>query len=257
MRFNLASAKPGTFLLSKKLSGTEETENSLIEFPYQIWYKTEKDGEAEYHLLGEKTGNDHNVKIDGTETPLPFKSSFTPAGAEEAYQNVFMLKPGQKAVVTLPEGATTYYVKECGVDSGVYDAVKVNGSKADKTVPGNSAGSAARYDYSSKKESISDRQSVEFDNHVKEGVMRTLSLTKKLYDVNGRDLLHYPDDKTEFSFRLYLGNENDNADDLPSANMHPYHVKDADGYYCRWDTGSHGFVSIGKNEYSQLKRQHS
>lgn len=254
MRFNLASAKPGTFLLSKKLSGTEETENSLIEFPYQIWYKTEKDGEAEYHLLGEKTGNDHNVKIDGTETPLPFKSSFTPAGAEEAYQNVFMLKPGQKAVVTLPEGATTYYVKECGVDPGVYDAVKVNGSKADKTVPGNSAGSAARYDYSSKKESISDRQSVEFDNHVKEGVMRTLSLTKKLYDVNGRDLLHYPDDKTEFSFRLYLGNENDNADDLPSANMHPYHVKDADGYYCRWDTGSHGFVSIGKNEYSQLNK---
>ena len=33
MRFNLAAVKPGSFILSKKLTGTEEASNDLVEFP--------------------------------------------------------------------------------------------------------------------------------------------------------------------------------------------------------------------------------
>ena len=56
---------------------------------------------------------------------------------------------------------------------------------------------------------MTNRDTVLFDNHVKEGAMRTLSITKKLYDSNGQDLLHYDaaegekEDKTLFSYRLH------------------------------------------------------
>jgi len=40
MRFNLAAVRPGTFELSKRLSGTDNPSNELIEFPYQIHYES-------------------------------------------------------------------------------------------------------------------------------------------------------------------------------------------------------------------------
>ena len=106
---------------------------------------------------------------------------------------------------------------------------------------------------------MTNRDTVLFDNHVKEGAMRTLSITKQLYDSNGQDRLHYDaaegekEDKTLFSYRLYLGNAFTSEDDIPPANLYSYFVKNRDKYYCRWDLAQKKFVSLGINNYSDLE----
>ena len=261
MRFNLAAVRPGTFILSKKLSGTDSAANDLIEFPYQIWYRSEATGNW-------TTISDNSlVKYEGTTTNVTYQGSYTPAGGTTAYENVFFLKPGQSAEVTLPDDAVdqTYYVVECGVNPDVYDAVTANGvalkntnltddpdklSKDGYVTTGNTVGETARCDYKTSTDTTANRSRVEYINHVSEGAMRTLSITKKLYDTNGTTILTYPGNQTLFTFRLYLGTEN--ATDIPLANLYSYYVKDSNGYYCKWDADQQKFVSLGVTEYSAL-----
>ncbi len=248
MRFNLAAVEPGTFILDKQLSGTDEPNNNLIEFPYQVYYFDENDlDERTPILLGEKTGDNYNVLYEGTVNPVRFAGSFTPAGGSKQYENVFFLKPGESAQVRLPQNAGRYYVVECGVKPDIFDHVLVNGNE----IEGSSA-DGSRLDFATAPESLKDRQRVDYVNHVADGAMRTLSITKKVYDTDGVTLIHYPDDTTPFSFRLYLGDENAASDNLPYASMYSYHVKDADGNYCRRDAASQQFVSLGKSEYELL-----
>jgi len=49
MRFNLASVKPGTVELSKKLKGVDNASNKLIQYPYQIWYQTAEYQQSQQH----------------------------------------------------------------------------------------------------------------------------------------------------------------------------------------------------------------
>ena len=167
---------------------------------------------------------------------------------EQAYAHVFMLKPGQSAEVNMPDEVLEYYVVECAVKPDVYDRVQANGSALEGTATGN----AGRRDYRTPAASLESRASVDYVNHVRDGAMRTLSVTKKLYDADGETLLHYPDNPALFSFRLYLGSENEDEADLPLANMYDYCVRDAAGQYCRWDAEGQRFVSIGKNNYGAL-----
>ena len=256
MRFNLAAVKPGHIILSKKLSGTEEADNSLIEIPYQIRYWTRSDGGEQAHLLEEKTDGVYNAFYAGTTANVKFAESFTPAGGTVAYQNVFFLKPGQSAEIALPEGTTAYTVTECGVNPDVYDEVRANGAVLTGTATGNTVNGTARLNYTTPQDTTQNRSKVEFDNHVKEGAMRTLSVRKKLYDADGVTVLHYPDDnETPFSFRVYLGNENTDPENVPAANMYRYHVKDEDGNYCRWDEENQCFASLGKTVYSDLTEE--
>lgn len=248
MRFNLSAVKPGTFVLSKKLSGTEDPANSMIEFPYQIYYKA-KDGTDQYHLLGAETGESDLVKYKDTTRSVTYKSSFTPAGCTQAYQHVFFLKPGESAVVDLPDNVE-YYVKECYVDPTIYDVVKANNTVLTGTP---SAASSSRKDYSVAEDTMENRPQVDYDNHVKEGAMRELAITKKLYNVDGQTELTYPDNDTLFRFRLYLGTENADEANLPLANLYPYFVKDTEGNYCKWDTAEQKFVSLGITDYTALK----
>ena len=249
MRFNLAAVKPGTFQLSKKLSGTEDTENDLIEFPYQIYYRTTSDSGTTWHLLN----NNNKVYYVDTTSKVKFKSSFRPAGGTQSYQNVFFLKPGETAEVGgLPVDVIDYKVVECGVNPDVYDEVKANGEVLSGTDTVNMVQNTARQDYETSAETLENRPKLDFDNHVAEGAMRTMEITKRLYDSDGITPLHYPDNPTLFKFRLYLGDENTDDDNLPAANMYPYCVKDPDGNYCRWDTASQKFISIGKSDYSTL-----
>ncbi len=256
MRFNLAAVRPGTFILSKTLSGTEDADNDLIEFPYQVWYKTREDGETHWYLLGETVGNGTPSAVyQGTSVPVTFLDSFTPAGGTEAYENVFVLKPGESAEFTLPEDATLYRVVECGVNPDIYDRVTVNGDPVTGTDTANTVGGTARQDYKTTDATLEDRTKVEFDNHVKDGAMRSLRITKRLFDVDGVTPLHYPDNNTTFSFRLYLGNENADPDSLPLAYLYVYHVLDDDGNYCRWDIGLQEFVSLGTGDYASLTEE--
>lgn len=249
MRFNLAAVKPGSFIFSKKLSGTDHPDNSLIEFPYQICYYSKTDGGTVLHLLGENEGEKERVLLKDTTTPLRYAASFTPADGTEAYDHVFFLRPGQSAEVNMPEDTLSYYMVECGVNPDVYDHVYMNGEE----VEGVPSANPGRNDYTISPDTLDGRPKVDWDNHVSEGAMRTLSITKKLYDVDGATLLHYPDNDSLFTFRLYLGNENTAEDDLPAAFLYPYCIRDAEGNYCRWDAGQQTFVSLGIRDYDALR----
>ena len=243
MRFNLAAVKPGTIVLSKKLSGTESASNSLIEFPYQVYYKTRSDGGSEYHLLPEKADDGtYYATYKGTTAPVTYKESFTPAGGTKTYDHVFFLKPGQSAVIDLPDDTIDYYIVECAVNTSVYDRVTANGDRLSGSGAGSGKGS--RKDFATSAASMEDRPKVDYDNHVREGAMRTLSIKKKLYDVDGSTLLHYPDNSTLFTFRLYLGNEYADAGSLPLSNLYSYFVKDTEGNYCRWNAQGQYFEAI-------------
>ncbi len=245
LRFNLASVIPGTIELSKKLSGTDSPSNSLIEFPYQIWYRTTGDGP--YQLLGQESGDAGKVTYKNSTRSVKYLSGFTPSGAAQEYEHVFFLKPGETAVVDLPEGTRNYYIVECGIDPNVIDQVKVNEDVLSPSENG------SRSDYASAPASMEDRPGVEFDNHVSENAIRTLTITKKLYDSDGNTVLHPPADSTCFSFRLYLGSENSDPNALPLADRYPYFVKNGDGYYCRWDVGTKSFVPLPYDTFDALK----
>lgn len=252
MRFNLAAVKPGTFTLSKKLSGTDVESSNLLEFPYQIYYYTTDDGESTPHLLGAVAGQEQGVVYEGTTAPVTHKDSFMPAGGSQAYDHVFILKPGEKASVTLPTGATRYYAVECGVNPDIYDRVEANEVELTGDSTPNLVAGTARQDFACKSATADERPELEYDNHVAEGAMRTLSLTKWLYDQDGQTRLHYPDNETLFTFRLYLGSENADAADLPLADMYTYYIKDDGGRYCVWDAGQKRFVSLGITNFESL-----
>ena len=242
MRFNLAAVQPGAFVLSKTLSGAEVVDNALLEFPYQIYYYSKNDVKPTPHLLSDPS----LVVYSGGSAPVTYAPSFTPAGGSAAYEHVFFLKAGESAEVKLPEDATEYYVVECGVNPDIYDQVTVNGVAAQGTETQN----GNRLDYAVERATLANRAKVEYDNHVSEGAMRSLTITKKLYDKDGETLLTRAEDPTAFNFRLYLGSENASSESLPVANMYPYNVKDDQGNYCKWENG--GFVSLGKQGYAQL-----
>ena len=263
MRFNLAAVKPGTVELSKKLSGTDTASNGLIEFPYQIYYKMRSDGGNTYHLLTEKTGDVYNVTYKDTVNPVTYLSTFKPAGGTESYEHVFFLKAGETAVINLPDDTIDYYIVECGINPDVYDHVYANGAEITGTGTGNTVGTTARKDYATGAASTADRPAVEYDNHVSDGAMRTLNITKLLYNTDGETLLHYDateeekaaklEDKTVFEYRLYLGGENADPNNLQGAYLYPYYVKNRAGYYCKWDSASKKFISLGINDFSALQ----
>ena len=251
MRFNLAAIKPGTFLLSKSLSGTESASNNLIAFPYQVYYESKED--SQWHLLGSKEGQAKKVVYKGTAESVTYLPEFTPSGGTVPYAHVFMLKPGQTAEVALPDDALQYRVVECGINPDVYDKVTLNGDAVLTGKPTqNKVGETARCDYVTPDASLTGRPEVKFDNHVNDAAVRSLTITKKLYDVDGKKVLTDEDDPTAFSFRLYLGSENESSDDLPASYLYPYLVKDELGNYCKWDAQAKKFVSLGITDHAAL-----
>ena len=249
MRFNLAAVKPGTVVLSKQLSGTNSGSNSLLEYPYQIYYTIRGDGESEEHLLNDPS----KVTYKDSTKQVKYEEHLTLE--QQTYDNVFFLKAGESAVIELPEDTVNYRIVECGISTATYDVVKANG----ETLAPTDTQNPGRKDYTTSLDTMTNRDTVLFDNHVKEGAMRTLSITKQLYDSNGQDRLHYDaaegekEDKTLFSYRLYLGNAFTSEDDIPPANLYSYFVKNRDGYYCRWDLAQKKFVSLGIKNYSDLE----
>ncbi len=246
MRFNLASVRPGTVELSKTLSLPDNAGNAegFGEYAYQIWYKDENDDEQcmryDNDVLTAK------VKYKGTDTPVKYQSSLTIGG--QTYANVFLLKPGETAVIELPDKDTQYRIVECGLRDEVYEKVKVNGTE----ITGTAAGTNYK-NYDIGYMAARARAAAKFDNIVKPEAFRELSIEKVLYDENGERRITYEENQTLFNFRLYLGTEYETGS-LQLANMQPYHVKDNNGNYCRWDATlpTPGFVSLEKTNYSDL-----
>ena len=244
MRFNLASVKPGTVLLSKELAGVDTSESILSEFPYQIWYKTSSDEDATEYLLEQGDALNTTVFYKDSDSPVKYEASVTVDGL--TYEKVFFLKPGETAEIHLPEETVSYRIVECGVSTDIYEKVTVNNEEIEGAAgagyPSN------RKDYGIGYDTTNNRARVAYVNEVRPSALRTLTFSKRLFDETGVNQIH--SDPATFSFRLSLGTEFDES--LTLANMYTYHVKDPSGNYCRWDADTQTFASIGKADYAAL-----
>ena len=164
-----------------------------------------------------------------------------------AYDNVFLLKPGETCEISFPDDMKTYRIVECGVNTDVYEQVDVNGTPVEGTSgPGYPAN---RKDYGIEHSSTDDRARVKYTNEVNPHALRTMTVVKKLFKEDGVTPIPYESDDVNFSFRLYLASE---FDTLKEANMHTYHVRNPKGEYCGWDTPGQKFYSLGKTNYDDL-----
>ena len=240
MRFNLAAVKKGTVQLTKTLSGVDQSESVMAEFPYQIIYRTKEDP-ADHYLTNAAAGGGQNGKYvfyKDTVNPVKYQPSVTIDGI--TYRDVFFLKPGETADITFPEGMTTYRIVECGVNTEGYANVSVNGQEL---AGSDAAEGGIRKDYGIEYATTDKRPKVKYENEVKPDALRTLTIQKALFREDGITPISAEKDGTEFAFRLYLASE---FDDLAEANMHTYHVRDPEGFYCSWDNTAKKFVRIGE-----------
>jgi fibro-slime domain-containing protein/LPXTG-motif cell wall-anchored protein len=268
MRFNLAAVRKGYAQLTKTVSGIDQEEAILAEFPYQIWYKIDGD-DTEYRLQNfiapefehDPEANPYDyVFYEGTSTPVKFMHNFTVPGTNPqlSYKDVFFLKPGETADISFPNGMTEYKLVECAVNTAVYDTVSVydSASIGGRKIEGTQTEDSGRQDFGIGYAMTEKRSRVRYDNHIDSNALRNLSFTKKLYDETGVQEL--ADDGSRFSFRLYLGTEfyvpasEDDELELPPANIYKYHVKDPYGNYCVWDKENEKFESTEKSEFADL-----
>ncbi len=162
-----------------------------------------------------------------------------------------MLKPDEFAEISFPEGATSYRIVECGVNTDVYKSVSANGAElAGTAVEGDYAEN--RKDFSIANDTTENRARVTYTNEVNPEALRTLSIKKILYKEDGVTEIPAGQDGAEFNFRLSLATE---FSQLSAAVMHTYHVKDSNGYYCKWDTAQQKFISLEKDNYDSLTKE--
>ncbi len=248
IRFNLMSVKPGQVLLSKNVSGSEETDFQLAEYPFQIYYKTKTDDRFVRLTPSSSATDSVGVFYPSSDRTAKYAEHFTPNGSETVYDDVFFLNAGESVYISFPDDTIEYYIVECGINPEVYDTVKCN----DEVLAGTPEASSSRLSFSNGVGTVADRPVAAFDNHVREDAMRSLSMIKKLYDSSGNEL---HDDTSTFSFRLYLDNENSEYSVLEYANMQPYYVKDPNGNYCRWDAAAGTFATTGTADLSLLNME--
>jgi len=253
MRFNLTSVTPSSVILSKKVTGTEDLDFELVQYPYQIWYRLETDDEP--RLLD--TSNPLvGVFYQNSTQVVDYVASYTPPGSSTKYDSVFFLDPGKVAEIRFPDKTNRYSIIECGINSEVYDHVYVNDSEITGKVITSAGAEISRKSYETGWETVENRPRAAFNNHVNPDFLRTITFTKSVwfYDENGVDKeLSAEMDSTTYDFRLYLSNGAE--DKLTLAYMTPYYVKDPKGYICCWDAGQMKFVRFkdeNGNEYQDF-----
>ena len=259
MRFNLTSVKPGEVTLTKKVTGSDDVDYDLMEFPYRILYHTREDiGHPEYSTWKVLTQDADNptVTYQGGKRPVKYAESFTSVGETVPYDNVFFLKPGETASINMPDDAVEYKIVECGVNMNIFKSVSANGDVL------SSEEDTGRRDYEIGTAQIEERPKVDFENEVDPESLRTLTVSKVLWDENGfrvkgeeeekvgTRLYGYDDDSTVFGFRVFMSAQ-DSGTLVPARNKE-YFVKDPSGDYCKWDIQLQQFVSLGTDEYQAL-----
>ena len=250
MKFNLAAVKKGTVQLNKEVDGTDDPESLMSEFPYQIRYLLEGESEENYHLLTnalpDSPQNDDYVIYKDSVKPVKYEKGPVTIGNAE-YRDVFFLKHGETADISFPDGAVSYSIVECGVNTAVYNKVTVNGKEVQGTTQEGS--SPVRKDFGIDYATPDERAKVNYVNTVDENALKTLSINKKLFEADGTPLA-YPADKTPFQFRLYMSSEFEPRPEL--VNMHVYYVKNNEGYYCKWNKSTKSFDALNSKDFSQL-----
>lgn len=246
MRFNLSYVTPGNVLLSKKVTGSDDLDFNLVEYPYQIWYKDEE--HFEEHLLNNNDGL-INVTYQNSTQRVRYADSYTPPGTTNTYDCVYFLSPDMLAELNFPSDTIEYRIIECGISQDVYDHVYINDVEVKGTQLGEDTG---RRSYDSGWIKVSDYPKLTYENHVDPEGLRTLKFRKKIYDERGNEL-HFDDDSTVYSFRLYLSNGSDG--DMPLADEVAYGVRDEDGFLCRWDADQQKFIPTSYHEFSEFNKE--
>ena len=242
MKFNLAAVKPGQIQLTKAIAGTEKKDWNLVEYPYQIYYKSSIDNE--FHLLTqEMQQHGFTVVYKGTTVPVRSESLYHTSDGDE-YEHVYFLKPGQTAEINMPDETIAYYIVECGIKQNLYEKVTVN----DEEIEGTPA-AHGRVDYVMDETTIEETPRVTYTNHIDDNALRTLTIKKVLHDESGA-VISPADDNTEFTFRLSLASEFE--DNLAPCNMVPYHLKDNLGRYVIRDGENNQFISLPKTVFNTL-----
>ncbi len=233
MRFNLAPVAKGRIEMEKLLDGTDKQDYASSTFPFQIFYKN--------------PGDSGFSQVQASDLMVFYKESGQQVTSSNlsGYGDVFWLKPGQHIYINFDSDDTEYYVRECGVNTQLYDQAIVNGTSLSGISVGNHLA-----DYQSSQATVFDRRLVSFVNHVDSNALRTLTFTKRLYASDGTTELQSEDatnvstyDDSLFNFRLYLG------EGLDYYRLGQYHVKDPNGNYCVYDSTTHRFVSTGISDF--------
>ena len=240
MRFNLSPITTGRAEMEKKISGTDQQDYVSTAFPFQIFRK--QPGDADY------------TQVTAADVIVFYKESGQPVNSTNMpdYGDVFLVKPGQKIYVYFGDDETEYYVRECAVNSLIYDYASVNNQVVNGIV--NSTGIV---DYTSSSSTVDDRRLLTFDNHVNESSLRTLTLQKHVYTAShgGTELQSTDEtdpttyDDGKFNFRLYLG------EDYSYYRLGKYYVKDPSGHYCTYDNVTGKYISTSATSLDDLTNE--
>ncbi|SDB58908.1 fibro-slime domain-containing protein [Ruminococcaceae bacterium FB2012] len=250
MRFNLSYVTPGHVTLTKQISGTNDLDFDLVEYPYQIWYKTGAAGESSEGQLLTRSDDNISVTYQNSTKKVDYQASYTPPGSTTTYQSVFFINPQRSAEIHFPSNTIEYRIIECGLNKDVYDHVYVN----DDEISGAEVSGSDRKAFDSGWREVKDSTSVVFRNNVDPKGLRIIKIKKILLDEEGQKLTA-EQDPTTFTYRLYLSNGV--TDDLPTANMYMYYVKDPSGVLCSWDVATQKFKALasGCKDYTQMNAE--
>ena len=261
MRFNLTTVTPGQVFLGKKVTGTDKDEYASVQYPFQILYRTQ--GSSAYTTWGQNQAEQEAVTYRNTNNPVNYLPTYEVGGY--TYKDVFFLRPEQYASIQFPDNLDDYYIRECGIDTNIYDNVKANeedvtgispAALCSDNAPGISQTTGGTIVptskcYETSVAQVKDRTEVVFSNNVQEQYLHTLTIKKVLWaNENGTvRQLSRAEDSTGFLMRVYLG-KNDNGT-YEYYDTGEYFVKDPGNNYCRFVVGN-GFTSLGKTDFSQL-----
>ena len=116
LKFNLPTVPKQSVTVEKQLSNTDKEKYANVEFKFQLLLQDDKGEYVPSNTAG-TLSDDSEVEFNREEiNGVP-------------YDNVFTLKPGQKAIFSGLEENKNYKVRELGVSKDRYDRVLINGEE--------------------------------------------------------------------------------------------------------------------------------
>ena len=116
LKFNLPTVPKKSVTVEKQLSNTDKEKYANVEFKFQLLFQDDKGEYVPSNTAG-TLSDDSKVEFNREEINGVF------------YDNVFTLKPGQKAIFSGLEENKNYKVQELGVSKDRYDRVLINGEE--------------------------------------------------------------------------------------------------------------------------------
>ena len=113
LKFNLPTVPKKSVTVEKQLSNTDKEKYANVEFKFQLLLQDDKGEYVPSNTAG-TLSDDSEVKFNREEIN------------DVSYDNVFTLKPGQKAIFSGLEENKNYKVRELGVSKDRYDRVLIN-----------------------------------------------------------------------------------------------------------------------------------